>query len=52
MPKSASLALSGSAAVMSVSMNPGAMAFTVTPRLPNSLASDLVMPMSPALLAA
>ena len=36
----------------SVSMNPGAMALQVTPREPNSLATDLVNPIKPALLAA
>ena len=46
------LEASGMAAVMSVYMKPGATALTVTPRLANSLARDLVMPMTPALLAA
>jgi len=39
-------------AVMSVSMNPGAKAFTVMPREPSSLATDCVKPIKPALLAA
>ncbi|SKX89268.1 Uncharacterised protein [Mycobacteroides abscessus subsp. abscessus] len=39
------------AAVMSVSMNPGAMALAVTPNLPNSIASVLVKPCMPALAA-
>ena len=38
--------------VMSVSMKPGAMALTVMPREANSRATDLVNPISPALLAA
>jgi hypothetical protein len=38
--------------VMSDLMNPGATALTSTPRLPYSLAMDLVRPMMPALLAA
>ncbi len=38
--------------VMSVSMNPGAIALTVTPRDPNSRATDCVNPINPALLAA
>ena len=37
---------------MSVSMKPGATQFARTPRLAYSLATDLVNPMSPALLAA
>jgi hypothetical protein len=37
---------------MSVSMNPGAMAFAVMPREPTSRASDLVNPRIPALAAA
>ena len=37
---------------MSVSMNPGAIAFTVIPREPSSRATDLVNPISAALLAA
>ena len=32
-----------------VSMKPGGMAFTVTPRAPNSSARDLVNPLSPDL---
>ena len=43
---------SGISDVMSVSMNPGAIAFTVTPRPLSSFAADLVSPMTPALLAA
>ena len=43
---------SGSARVMSVSMNPGATQLTVMLRLPSSRASDLVMPTTPALAAA
>ncbi len=38
--------------VMSVSMNPGETAFTRMLRLASSRASDLVSPISPALLAA
>lgn len=34
---------------MSLSMNPGHTAFTVTPRPANSLAMDMVMPITPAL---
>ena len=37
---------------MSVSMKPGATALTVTPRAASSRASDLVRPMTPALVAA
>ena len=37
---------------MSVSMKPGATQLTRMPRLANSLATDLVKPISPALLAA
>ena len=37
---------------MSVSINPGAIAFTVTDRPANSLATDFVNPINPALLAA
>ena len=37
---------------MSVSMNPGAMALTVTPRDASSRATDLVKPNRAALLAA
>ncbi len=37
---------------MSVSMKPGAMPFTVTPRDANSRATDCVNPIKPALLAA
>ena len=48
----ASRAASGSTAVISVSIKPGATRFTVTLRLASSLAMDLLMPMSPALLAA
>ena len=40
------------AAVMSVSMKPGAIAFAVMPRDATSRATDLVKPMMPALLAA
>ena len=36
---------------MSVSMNPGAMSFTVMPREPISFASDLVNPSMPAFAA-
>ncbi len=43
--------LSPSAAVMSVSMNPGATASTVMPREPTSRHRLLVSPMSPALAA-
>ncbi len=39
-------------AVMSVSIKPGAIALTVTPRDANSRAHDCVKPISPALLAA
>ncbi len=42
----------GNAAVMSVSMKPGATQLTVMPRLPNSLAKARVMPATPALEAA
>ena len=45
-------ASSGSSLVISVSMKPGATAFTVTPREPISRASDLVNPSIPALAAA
>ena len=48
----ASRAFSGMAAVMSVSMKPGATALTVMLRLASSLAAALVRPMRPALLAA
>ena len=41
-----------SAAVMSVSMKPGAIAFTRMLRLASSFATDFVRPISPALLAA
>src|SRR5699024_7468146 len=51
-PRAACLAASGMAAVISVSMKPGATALTVTPRAANSLARLLVRPISPALLAA
>ena len=40
------------AAVMSVSMKPGATAFTVMEREATSRATDFVKPMMPALLAA
>ena len=40
------------AAVMSVSMKPGATAFTVMPREATSRATDFVKPTIPALLAA
>ena len=49
---SAARVFSSSTAVMSVSMKPGAMALTVMPREPSSLATDLVKPMRAALLAA
>ena len=39
------------AAVISVSMNPGAIALAVTPNLPSSMASVLVNPCMPALAA-
>jgi len=39
-------------AVISVSMKPGAMALTVTPNLPSSIASVLVNPCRPAFAAA
>jgi hypothetical protein len=39
------------AAVMSVSMNPGATAFARTFREASSLATDFVRPINPALLA-
>jgi 3-oxoacyl-[acyl-carrier protein] reductase len=48
----ASRAFSLMAAVMSVSMNPGATAFTVMPREATSRATDFVKPTIPALLAA
>jgi hypothetical protein len=51
-PMSAFRAASGSSAVMSVSMYPGATALTRTPRPASSLATALVRPMSPALDAA
>ncbi len=38
--------------VMSVSIKPGAMALTVTPREASSRATDCVKPIKPALLAA
>jgi len=41
-----------SAAVISVSMNPGASALHVMPRDPNSRATDFVKPINAALLAA
>ena len=37
---------------MAVAMKPGAMQFAVTPRLAYSCASDLIMPIMPALAAA
>ena len=37
---------------MSVAMNPGVMQLTRMPNLPNSLAADLVKPITPALDAA
>ena len=40
------------AAVISVAMNPGAMALTVTPNGPSSMARVLVNPCIPALAAA
>ena len=43
---------SSSAFVMSVSMKPGATAFTVMPRDPTSRASDFEKPMMPAFAAA
>ena len=43
---------SGSARVMSVSMNPGATQLTVMLRLPTSCASDRVKPSNAALAAA
>ena len=46
------VASSGKAPVMSVSMKPGATQLARIPRLAYSLATDLVKPMSPALLAA
>ena len=42
----------GSASVISVLMNPGAMALQVIPRLASSFATALVIPMIPALDAA
>jgi len=42
------LAFSGSFAVISVSINPGAIALTVTPLGASSLAAVLVKPISPA----
>ena len=47
-----SLISSESTSVISVSTNPGAMAFTVIPRLPSSLAIVFVRPITPALDAA
>ena len=47
----ASFALSGITAVISVSIIPGAMAFTVMFLEANSFATDLVNPITPALLA-
>ena len=38
--------------VISVSIKPGAIALTVMPRAPSSLATDLVIPITPALEAA
>ncbi len=43
--------LAAVAAVMSVAMNPGAIALAVTPNLPSSIASVLVKPCMPALAA-
>ena len=51
-PDSAARASGVIAAVMSVSMKPGATAFTRMLRDASSFATDLVRPMSPALLAA
>ena len=48
----AAFAASDIAAVISVSMKPGATALAVTPREASSLAMDLVRPIMPALLAA
>ena len=48
----ASRALSVMAAVISVSMKPGATAFTVIVREATSRATDFVNPITPALLAA
>ena len=48
----ASFAFSGITAVMSFSIIPGATAFTVIFRDASSLAADLVIPITPALLAA
>ncbi len=48
----ASFALSVMAAVISVSMKPGATALTVMAREATSRAIDLVNPITPALLAA
>ena len=41
----------GGGGVMSVAMKPGAMALTVTPNLPSSIARVLVKPCRPALAA-
>ena len=48
----ASFTVSGSTAVISVSINPGATAFTVIPLDASSLAAVLVRPITPALEAA
>ena len=47
----ASRCFSLSLSVIGVAMKPGAMQFAVTPRLRNSCASDLIMPIMPALAA-
>ena len=47
-----SLNFSPRTSVISVSINPGATAFTVIPLLPTSLANDLVIPITPAFEAA
>ena len=51
-PAIPSLIFSGNTSVIAVSINPGAIAFTVIPRAANSLAQVLVKPMTPALAAA
>ena len=48
----ASRAASGIAAVMSVSMKPGATALIVSPRSRSGVASASTIPMTPALLVA
>ncbi len=52
LPASLPFCASPSAAVIAVSMKPGATRFTVTPRLATSCASAFVSPASPALAAA